>query len=78
MQAPKIREKLTKLPRVPMIFSKINAVFQSTKSFFVGSELTESVPLYEITQEYRAHQLEVERLKAMAEEFAPNLRRRLI
>jgi len=61
-----------------MVFGKLRAALQSTGAFSVGSEQAESVAPYEITEEYRANQLEVERLKTMAEEYAHNLRRRLM
>lgn len=78
MQALKVREKLMRLPRAHAIFGKINAVLQTTKTFIVGSEQRESAPSYETTKGYRVYQLEAERLKAKAEEFAQILRRRFI
>ncbi len=78
MQALKVREKLTEMASAQVIFSKINAVLQTTKAFIVGSEQIESVPSYVPTKEYRVYQLEAERLKAKAEEFAQNLRRRFM
>jgi len=78
MQTPKVREKLMKLPRASMTFGKIRAVFQSARALPAGSEQTESVESYKIAEEYRPHQLEVERFKATAEEYAQNLRRRLV
>ena len=78
MQTPKVRKKLMTLPSAPTVFGKLRAALQSTGAFSVGSEQAESVAPYEITEEYRANQLEVERLKTMAEEYAHNLRRRLM
>jgi hypothetical protein len=78
MQTPKVREKLTKLPSVPAVFGKLRAALQSTGAFSVGSEQAEGFSAYETTKECRAHQLEVERMKAMAKEYARNLRRRLV
>lgn len=78
MQTPKVREKLMKLPSVPMVFGKLRAALQSTGAFSVGSEQAENVSAYETTDEYRAHQLEVECVKATAEQYAQNLRRRLV
>jgi hypothetical protein len=78
MQALKVKEKLMKLPSAHVIFGKINAVLQTTKTFIAGSERIESAPAYETTKEYNVYQLEAERLKAKAEEFAHNLRQRFI
>jgi hypothetical protein len=78
MQALKVKEKLMRLPSAHVVFSKINAVVQTTKAFIAGSEQTESAPSYEMTPGYRASQLEAERLKAKAEEFAQNLQRRFM
>ncbi len=77
MQTPKIREKLLN-PPAPVVFGKIRAALQSAKAFPMGSEQAESVSAYETTKEYRAHQLEVERFKAMAEGYAQRIRRRLV
>ena len=77
MQTPKIREKLLN-PPAPVIFGKIKAALQSMRALPMGSEHAESVSAYKATEEYRAHQLEVEGLKARAEEYAQNLRRRII
>lgn len=78
MQTLKVKEKLTRLPSAHVIFSKINAVLQATKTFIVGSEQTESASSYEMTNGFRAYQLEAERLKAKAEEFAQTLRQRFM
>jgi len=78
MQALKVKEKLMRLPSAQVTFSKINAVLQTTKTFIADSEQMESAPSYETTKECRAYQLEAERLKAKAEEFALHLRRRFI
>jgi hypothetical protein len=78
MQTPKVREKLTKLPGVPTVFGKLRAALRSTGAFSVGSEQTESVSAYEATEECRAHQLETGCVKAAAEAYAQNLRRRLV
>ena len=78
MQTPKVRKKLMKLPSVPVVFGKLRAALQSTGAFSVGSERAENFSAYEATDEYRAHQLEVERMKATAEQYAQNLRRRLV
>ncbi len=77
MQTPKIREKLLN-PPAPVIFGKIKATLQSMRALPMGSEHAESVSAYGSTEEYHAYQLEVERLKAMAEGYAQRLRRRLI
>jgi len=78
MQTPKVHKKLAKLPGAPTVFGKLRAALQSTGAFSVSSEQTENVAPYEVTQEFRANQLEAERLKALAEEYAHNLRRRLL
>ena len=78
MQALKVKEKLTKLASAPRKFSKTNVVFQTTRTFVVGSDHTERATSYETTQECRVYQLEAELLKAKAEEFAQNLRRTLV
>jgi len=78
MQTPKSREKMMKLPSVPVVFGKLRAALQSARAFPVDSEQAENVPSYEIAKECRAYQHEVERLRAMAEEYAQNLKRRLI
>jgi hypothetical protein len=75
MQTPKVREKLAS---VPAVFGKLRAALQSTGAFSAGSEQAEGFSAYEATEEYRAHQLEVERVKAMAEGYAQDLRRRLV
>jgi hypothetical protein len=78
MQTLKVKETLAKLPRTHIVFSKINAVLQTTKGFITGFKQTESEPVYEATIGCRAHELEVERLKARAEEFAQSLRQKFI
>ncbi len=78
MQALKVKEKLLRRSSAQVLFSKLNAVLQTTKTFVAGSEQTESTQSYETTKKYGAHQLEAERLKAKAEEFAQNLRLRFI
>lgn len=75
MQTPKVRGKL---PSVPKVFGKLRAALQSTGAFSLGSEQTESFSAYETTPECRAYQLQVERMKAMAEKYAQNVRRRLV
>jgi hypothetical protein len=75
MQTPKVRGKL---PSVPKVFGKLRAALRSTGAFSAGSEQTESFPAYEATPECRAHQLQVERMKAMAEGYAQRVRRRLV
>ncbi len=75
MQTPKVREKL---PSVPKVFGKLRAALQSTGAFFVGSEQAEGFSAYEATEECRAHQREVERMRAMAEGYAQRLRRRMV
>jgi len=78
MQTPKAHKKLAKLPGAPTVFGKLRAALQSAVAFSVSSEQTESVAASEVDEEYGGNQLEVERLKAMAEEYAHNLRRRLL
>ncbi|UCB60549.1 MAG: hypothetical protein JSW72_00305 [Candidatus Bathyarchaeota archaeon] len=75
MQAFKVKEKLMSLPSAQVIFGKLNAVLARSASLVVGPEQTESVPSWATTKRYRAHQLEAERLKAKAEEFAQTLQR---
>ena len=78
MQTPKAHKKLAKLPGAPTVFGKLRAALQSAVAFSVSSEQTESVVPSEVAEEYGGNQLEVERLKAMAEEYALSLRRRLV
>ncbi len=75
MQTPKVRGKL---PSLPKVFGKLRAALQSTGAFSVGSEQTESFSAYEATPECRAYQLQVERMKAAAEGYAQDVRRRLV
>jgi hypothetical protein len=78
MQTLKVREALARLPRARVVFGKINAVLQTTKTFIASFKQTENAPTYKVTIGYRTHELEVERLRAKAEEFAQNLRRKFI
>ncbi len=71
-------KKVGSLLSAQVIFSKINAVLQTTKTFIVCPEQTKSALSYETTKGYRAYQLEAEHLKAKAEEFAQNIRQRFI
>jgi hypothetical protein len=75
MQTPKVREKL---PSLPKVFGKLRAALQSTGAFSTGSEQAESFSAYDVTPECRAYQLQVARMKAMAEEYAQRARRRLV
>ena len=75
MQTQKVREKLAS---VPTVFGKLRAALQSTGAFSTRSAQAEGFSAYDATEECRAHQLEVERVKAMAEGYAQRLRRRLV
>lgn len=78
MQALKVKEKLMRLSSAQLLFSKLNAVLQTTKTFVSSSEIAESTLSHEGAKDYRAQQLEAERLKARAEEFAQGLRQALV
>ena len=84
MQTLKVKEKVARIPSARVIFGKINAVLQTTKAFVVDSGqklfvVDSECPLsYEITKRCGDALLEAQCLKAKAEQFAQNLRQRLI
>ena len=84
MQDLKVKEKVARIPGAHAVFGKINAVLQTTKSFVVDSGqklfvVDSECPLsYEITKRQSVSLLEAQCLKAKAEQFVQNLRRRLI
>jgi len=75
MQTPKVRGKL---PSVPKVFGKLRAVLKSTGAFSDGSTQEESFSAYEASRECRAYQLQAAHMKAMAEGYAHQVRRRLV
>jgi len=75
MQTPKVGGKL---PNVPKVFGKIRAALQSAGTFSEGSAQKESFSAYEASRECRAYQLQAAHMKAMAEGYAHQVRRRLV
>jgi hypothetical protein len=79
MQALKVKKKLMRIPGAHSMLSRINVVFQTTKTFIlVMASRDKSTTSYEATKGYRAHQLETERIRAKTEEFTQSLQRRII
>lgn len=78
MHVSKLKEKLLRRPSAQVPFSKLNAVLEKTKAFAVVSQQAESTQSYETAERCRARQLEAEFLKAQAEAYAQNLRRRFV
>ncbi len=78
MHVSKVKEKLLKRPSTQVTISKLNAVLEKARAIAVGSQQVESAQSFETAEKYRAHQLEVERLKAQAVEYAQNLRRKFV
>lgn len=78
MKVLKAREVLSKLHDAHTMSNTIYAVLQKTKMVIVGTDPVEDTPSQEAPQGYRVQQLEVERFKAEAEEFAQRLRQRIL
>jgi hypothetical protein len=79
METSKVKGKLMRTYGVNLL-SGINAVLQTAKTCVLASEQAEGITAhkYETTTGYRTHWLEVEYLKAKAEESAKNLRQRIM
>ncbi len=78
MHVSKFKEKLLRRPSAQVPFSKLNAVLEKTKAFAVVSQQAESTQSYETAESRSASQLEAEFVKAQAEAYAENLRRRFV
>jgi len=79
MESSKVKKKLLRLPSANGVFSKINALLQTTKASVIGaSEQTQDFPSPETIMECRNHQLEVELKRAEAEEMLRRIRQRIL
>lgn len=75
MQTLKVKNALKRLSKARTVPAKF---LRQTEAFAVNSEVRECSPQYESDEHYSAYQLEAERMKAKAEEFAQHLRQRLV
>lgn len=78
MEISKVTKTLLKLPGAGSVFDKINAALQTANaSSQDAQEATQSLPMAD-SWKFRARQLEVELMRAEAEEMARRLRQRII
>ncbi|HKZ93326.1 MAG TPA: hypothetical protein VJ249_01930 [Candidatus Bathyarchaeia archaeon] len=79
MEVSKVKQKLFRLPGASVFFNKVSAVLQTTKASVLGVQAqTDDSDSYAAMMSCRARQLEVDLLRAEAEEYARRTRQRLV